>query len=143
MNEVTVSQDDRLLITELSDNEFDIVGLANFVPDDDTVNRCLRSLYTIVRYQQRPDFADRTRLAHVLLGMVTVARQEYAADGKQEYWPFLFDRIHRARFADPEQFRLEVSSGQKNQKLLGEWFRTASKNSITAFHLRATRTLRR
>lgn len=125
MNEVTVSQDDRLLITELSDNEFDIVGLANFVPDDDTVNRCLRSLYTIVRYQQRPDFADRTRLAHVLLGMVTVARQEYAADGKQEYWPFLFDRIHRARFADPEQFRLEVSSGQKNQKLLGEWFRTA------------------
>lgn len=125
MNEVTVSQDDRLLIAELSDNEYDIVGLANFAIDDDTVNRCLRSLYSIVRDQRRPESADRTRLAHVLLGMVTVARQEYAADGKQEYWPFLFDRIHRARFADPEQFRLEVSSGQRNQGLLGEWFRAA------------------
>ena len=97
----------------MSDNEYGIVGRANFAIDDDTVNRCLRSLYTIVRDQRRPESADRTRLAHVLLGMVTVARQEYAADGKQEYLPFLFDRIQRSRFADSDQFRLEVSYVQR------------------------------
>jgi hypothetical protein len=125
MNEVTVSQDDKLLIAALRDNEFDIVGLADFVPDEDSVNRWLRSLYAIVNHQREPDPSDRTLLAHVLLGMVTVARHEYATDGVQEYWPFLFDRIRRAVFADPEQHLSERFSGQKNQRLLGEWFRTA------------------
>ena len=125
MNKVIVSQDDKLLIAALRDNEFDIVGLADFNPDNDTVNRCLRSLYAIVNHQWEPNFSDSTLLAHVLLGMVTVARQDYASDGKQEYWPFLFGRIRHAVFADPEQFMSEMFSGQKNQGLLGEWFRTA------------------
>jgi len=125
MNKVIVSQDDKLLVAALRDNEFDIVGLADFVPDEATVDRCLRSLYSIIRNHREPEFSDSTLLAHVLLGMVTVARQDYASDGKQEYWPFLFGRIRRAVFADPEQFMSEVFSGQKNQGLLGEWFRTA------------------
>lgn len=125
MNKVIVSQDDKLLIAALRDNEFDIVGLADFDPDNDTVNRCLRSLYAIVNHQWEPNFSDSTLLAHVLLGMVTVARQDYASDRKQEYWPFLFDRMRSAVFADPKQFLSEAFSGQRNQGLLGEWFRTA------------------
>lgn len=122
MGNVTVSKDSELLISALENNPFDIVGLAEFKADEQVLSHCLRTLHSILRLQRRPDRTDRDRLAQVLYAMVAVAHEEYASQGHQELWPFLFRRIRESN----SNYQLGTSS-QQYQSLLGEWFRTALK----------------
>jgi hypothetical protein len=113
------------LLLAFEQNEFDIAGLADFCAEQECVEQCLRQLFQIIRRQDEPVATERKLLAQVLVGMLYVARNDYAADGHQEYWPFLFSRIREAAFADPERFRSETLSGQQSQSLLGRWFLVA------------------
>jgi hypothetical protein len=120
---VLPSDDDDILIDALKNNPFDIVGLAELPDDDETQRRCLRSLYDIVVRRWKASAHDTSLLARVLLGLVTVARQYYAKDGKSEYWPFLSGRLADAVVADRRKnIRDELLDGQ-SQARLGDWFR--------------------
>lgn len=113
------------LVKALEQNEFDIAGLVDFFHEQAYVDQCLRQLFRIIRWQIEPDNTDKNTLAQVLFGMLYVARNDYAAAGHQEYWPFLFDRIQQSVFAAPEKFWSEALSGPQSQALLGRWFKAA------------------
>src|SRR5690606_2489080 len=106
------------LLVALEQNEFDIAGLADFCAEQKCVDQCLRQLFQIIKRHREPNAASKELLAHVLFGMLYVARNDYAADGHQEYWPFLFSRIREAAFADPEKLWNEKLAGQQYQSLL-------------------------
>ncbi|WP_437207077.1 hypothetical protein [Planctomicrobium sp. SH664] len=126
MSTTSMPVDDKSLVDALEQNEFDIVGLVDACADESCVQRCLREIYfQILRHHTEPYLPDKVLLAQVLVGMVSVARQDYAAEGHQEYWPFLFSRIREAVFADPEKFWGQVLAGPQSQSLLGRWFREA------------------
>lgn len=125
MSKATVAQEDQLLISALRENEFDIVGLAEFTPDEETLTRCLQTIYRVVANELNPAELDEVQLAHVLIGMVSVAQEDYASDGRQEYWPFLAERIVHATFADPSRCRSEEFLGGPEQRRLGQAFREA------------------
>lgn len=125
MSQTTTAFDDAELLAALEENEFDIAGLAEFCAEQKCIDRCLRQLYEIIKRHREPSLRDRKLLAQVLVGMVFVARNDYAAEGHQEYWPFLFARIRDAAFADPERFWSDTPAGQQYQALLGRWFLTA------------------
>lgn len=113
------------LLRALEQNEFDIAGLADFCVEQKCVDECLRQLYQIIQQQREPKVTNKKLLAQVLVGMLYVARNDYAADGHQEFWPFLFNRIRKVTFADSGRFSNNLLSGQQNQALLGRWFRGA------------------
>ena len=121
----TPSDDAASLLVALEHNEFDIAGLADFCTEQKCVDQCLRQLYQIINRHREPNAADKKLLAQVLVGMLYVARNDYAADGHQEYWPFLFGRIRDAAYADPAKFWNDTLSGQQYQALLGRWFLVA------------------
>ena len=121
----TSSGDAASLLLALEHNDFDIAGLADFCAEEKCVDPCLRQLYQIIKRQSEPDFQDKELLAQVLVGMVTVARNDYAADGHQEYWPYLFERIRKAVFAEPDRFWNIALAGPQYQGLLGRWFLAA------------------
>lgn len=125
MSQTATSAQDAALLEALEQNEFDIAGLADFCADSRCVDDCLRQLYQIIRRNREPIADDKKLLAQVLVGMVYVARNDYAADGHQEYWPFLFRRIREAAFADPDKFWGDAVAGPQHQSLLGRWFLVA------------------
>lgn len=126
MSQIATSSDDATtLLLALEQNEFDIAGLADFCTDQRCVDDCLRQLYQIIKRHREPSVHDKTLLGQVLVGMVYVARNDYAADGHQEYWPFLFGRIREAAFAEPEKFWSDTLAGPQYQCLLGRWFLVA------------------
>lgn len=126
MSQTATSSDDATtLLLALEQNEFDIAGLADFCTDQRCVDDCLRQLYQIIKRHREPSVHDKMLLAQVLVGMVYVARNDYAADGHQEYWPFLFGRIREAAFAEPEKFWSDTLAGPQSQSLLGRWFLAA------------------
>ena len=110
------------MLIAFEQNEFDIAGLADFCSEATCVDQCLRQLFQIINRQREPSSADRKLLAQVLVGMLYVARNDYASEGYQEYWPFLFTRIRKAAFADPDRFWSESLAGPQYQSLLGRWF---------------------
>ncbi len=125
MSQNVTSADDAALVVALEQNEFDIAGLADFFAEQKCIDQCLRQLYQIIKRNREPNVADKTLLAQVLVGMLYVARNDYAADCQSEYWPFLFGRIREAAFADPEKFWDDALSGGQYQSLLGRWFLAA------------------
>jgi hypothetical protein len=114
------SSDYEELIFALENNPFDIAGLAEFQMDEAMLTRCFLTIQSILRQQRSPRRTDRIRLAQVLYALVSVAREDYASQGHQELWPFLFRRIGNSSEGNVVQ-----SSNQQDQRLIGEWFRTA------------------
>ena len=121
-SQTATSSEDAGLLVSLEQNEFDIAGLAEICAQQSCIDDCLRQLYQIIKRHREPVTHDKKVLAQVLVGMVSVARNDYAADGHQEYWPFLFGRIRDASFADPEKFWSDTLAGPQYQSLLGRWF---------------------
>lgn len=122
MEKVIVSNDCEQLIFALENNPFDIVGLAEFEFEEAMLTRCLQTIQSILIQQRPPRRTDRASLAQVLYAMVAVAREDYASQGHQELWPFLFRRIRQSN-----ECNLVGTSSQQSQSLLGDWFRTALK----------------
>jgi hypothetical protein len=120
MEKVIVPNDYEQLIFALENNTFDIVGLAEFEFEEAMLTRCLQTIQSILIQQRPPRRKDRVSLAQVLYAMVAVAREDYASQGHQELWPFLFRRIHQSNDSN-----VGGVSSQQSQSLLGNWFRTA------------------
>ena len=125
MSQIATSSASAALIVSLEQNEFDVAGLAEFCGEQGCIDDSLRQLYQIIKRSSEPAPDDRKLLAQVLVSMVSVARNDYAADGHQEYWPFLFGRIRDATFADPKRFWDDTLEGPQYQSLLGRWFLAA------------------
>lgn len=122
---VPSSHDDPQLVLAFEENEFDVAGLAEHDNADPTVTLALRELYLILLNGAEPRRSNRSRLARILLAMLTVARNDYAGSGHQEYWPFLFDRIDEAVLATVGKGDLAWLRSQPHQSLLGRWFHLA------------------
>jgi hypothetical protein len=125
MSLTTVASNDDSLLAALEQNEFDVAGLADLCLAPGCMEQCLRKLYEILKGRRNPKRYDRKLLAQVLAGMMFVARTDYAAEGHQEYWPFLFDRIRQAALGDRKEFWNDVLESPPYQARLGRWFLTA------------------
>jgi hypothetical protein len=125
MSLTTVASNDDSLLAALEQNEFDVAGLADLCLAPGCMEQCLRQLYEILKGRRKPKRYDRKLLAQVLAGMMFVARTDYAAEGHQEYWPFLFDRIRQAALGDRKEFWNDVLESPPYQARLGRWFLTA------------------
>ena len=121
---VPSSPEDAELIHAFEENEFDIAGLAELSLDEAAIERAIHELYLLLCNGSEPRRSNRCRLARVLLGMIAVARDDYAGSGHQEYWPFLFDRIEQVVPA-VGGYDLVSLRTQPHQSLLGRWFRLA------------------
>lgn len=122
---VPSSSEDRELVLAFDENEFDIAGMADLRDDDKALSLALQELHLILISGNEPRRVNRIRLARVLLAMTTVARNDYAGSGHQEYWPFLFDRIEEVVSATARGGQFACLRTQLNQSLLGRWFRFA------------------
>lgn len=122
---VPSSPEDAELVRAFEENEFDIAGLADLTDDGNTLTLALHELHLILINGTKPRRSNRVQLARVLLAMTTVARNDYAASGHQEYWRFLFDRIAEAAVTTIDRGQFACIRTQPNQSLLGDWFRFA------------------
>lgn len=111
------------LVVAFEQNEFDIAGLANLSLDDAVIDRAIHELYLFLSNGSEPRRSSRTRLAQVLLAMMTVARDHYAESGHQEYWPYLFDRVEEIATGASGTCEFSNLLCQANQALLGRWFK--------------------
>ena len=118
------SPEDAELMHAFKENESDIAGLAKLSLDEAAIERAIHELYVLLRNGSEPRRSNRCRLARVLLGMIAVARDDYAGSGHQEYWPFLFDRIEQVVPA-VGGYDLVSLRTQPHHSLLGRWFRLA------------------